>query len=149
VAVPNSGAMMTVMDATRTIGRLAEQAGVNVETIRYYERRGLLRQPRKPAHGARHYDDEGLRTVLFIKQAQGLGFSLEEIQDLLSLRTSKSRAVCSRVCAKATAKIDQIDEKIRTLQRMRAVLVELTDVCPKEGPAERCSILRALDGGAP
>lgn len=125
---------------------LADHAAVNVETIRYYHRRGLLRQPRRPPVGPRHYDDEAVRTVLFIKEAQSLGFSLDEIEELLSLRVSNSPAVCSRVCAKATAKIAEIDEKIEALQRMRRVLAELTTVCPGEGPAERCSILRALGG---
>lgn len=136
------------MDATRTIGMLAEQVGVNVETIRYYHRRGLLRQPKKPAGGARHYDDDAVRTVRFVKQAQSLGFSLEEVEDLLSLRVSNSPAVCSRVCAKAIQKMEEIDEKIAALERMRDVLAELTEVCPGDGPAERCSILRALDVGA-
>ncbi len=134
------------MTATRTIGKLASRVGVNVETIRYYHRRGLLKQPRKPAVGARHYDDEALRIVQFIKQSQGLGFSLDEIKELLSLRRSTSAAVCARVHSKAKAKVVQIDEKIRALQRMRDVLVELTDVCPLDG-VERCSILRALDVG--
>lgn len=134
------------MGTTRTIGRLAASVGVNVETIRYYHRRGLLKQPRKPAVGARHYDDEALRIVKFIKQAQGLGFSLDEVKDLLSLRRSTSPAVCARVHSKARTKVVQIDEKIHALQRMRDVLVELTEICPLEG-AERCSILRALDDG--
>ena len=71
-----------------------------------------------------------------------------EIEDLLSLRVSNSEAVCSRVCAKATKKMGEIDEKIEALERMRTVLAELTEVCPGDGPAERCSILRALDVGA-
>ncbi len=125
---------------------LAAHAEVNVETIRYYHRRGLLRQPRRPAGGARHYDDEAVRVVLFIKQAQGLGFSLEEIEELLSLRVSKSSAVCTRVRGKATKKLAETDEKIAALQRIRSILAELTRVCAGDGPAERCSILRALDG---
>ena len=146
-AVPRYGATIMDMRETRTIGMLAADAEVNVETIRYYHRRGLLRQPRRPAGGPRHYDDDALRVVLFIKQAQGLGFSLDEIDELLSLRVSTSSAVCTRVRGKATKKLAEIDEKIAALQRMRTILAELTSVCPGEGPAERCSILRALDGG--
>jgi MerR family mercuric resistance operon transcriptional regulator len=145
-AVLEYGTLATEMSASRTIGRLAEHVGVNVETIRFYQRRGLIKQPRKPAAGARHYDDETLRIVRFIKQAQSLGFSLDEIQELLSLRRSTSPAVCSRVHSKATAKIEQIEQKIDALQRMHDVLVELIEVCPQES-AERCSILRALDVG--
>lgn len=140
------GVILINVKTTRTIGKLASCVGVNVETIRYYHRRGLLKQPRKPAVGARHYDDEALQIVQFIKQAQGLGFRLDEIQGLLSLRRSTSAAVCARVHCKAKTKVVQIDEKIRALQRMRDVLVELTDVCPLDG-VERCSILRALDVG--
>jgi len=129
---------------TRTIGMLAGLVSVNVETIRFYQRRGLLKQPRKPPSGSRHYDDEALRIVQFIKQAQSLGFSLDEVQELLSLRRSNSHAVCARVHSKARRKVEQIDTKIAALQRMRDVLDELTTVCPGQS-AERCSILRALD----
>ncbi len=146
-AVLRYGATIMAMNEVRTIGMLAADAEVNVETIRYYHRRGLLRQPRRPPGRPRHYDDEALRVVLFIKQAQGLGFSLDEIEELLSLRVSTSSAVCTRVRAKATKKLGEIDDKIAALRRMRAILAELTSVCPGEGPAERCSILRALDSG--
>ncbi len=129
---------------TRTIGMLAGLVSVNVETIRFYQRRGLLKQPRKPPSGSRHYDDEALRIVQFIKQAQSLGFSLDEVQELLSLRRSNSHAVCARVHSKAQRKVEQIDTKIAALQRMRDVLDELITVCPGQS-AERCSILRALD----
>lgn len=133
------------MDANgRTIGRLARDAGVHVETVRYYEQRGLLKQPRRAA-GWRRYDDEALRVLRFVKRAQELGFSLDEVHELLSLRASKSSRTCARVRATAEIKRADVEEKIRDLEAIRATLRELSNACPCDGPAEACPILGALD----
>lgn len=128
----------------RTIGKLAREAGVHVETVRYYEQRGLLRQPRR-AHGWRRYDDEALRILRFIKRAQELGFSLDEVHELLSLRASKSPRTCARVRASAEAKLALVDAKIRDLDTIRRELALLSRACPSDGPPEACPILGALD----
>jgi DNA-binding transcriptional MerR regulator len=132
------------MDPGRTIGQLAEEAGVNVETVRYYERRGLLRQPRTP-RGWRRYDDEALRTLRFIRRAQGLGFTLAEVEGLLALRTSSSPRVCARVRAAAEARVADIDARLRDLGALREALVTMMQCCPVDGASEACPILRALD----
>lgn len=132
------------MDTGRTIGTLARDAGVHVETVRYYEQRGLLKQPRR-AGGWRRYDDEALSVLRFVKRAQELGFSLDEVRDLLSLRASKSPRTCSRVRTSAEAKLADVEAKIRDLESIRRTLRELTTTCPDEGPAEACPILGALD----
>ncbi len=110
----------------RTISALARDADVNVETIRYYERIGLLRQPKKPSRGWRRYDESALHRIAFIKRAQRLGFTLADVEELIGLRSSNS----ARVAEKATVKIALIDEEIRDLQAMRSVLTNLVDVCP-------------------
>ncbi|GAC1529039.1 MAG: Hg(II)-responsive transcriptional regulator [Polyangiales bacterium] len=133
--------------STRTIGALARDAGVHVETVRYYERRGLLKQPRRGA-GWRRYDEAALHALQFVKRAQELGFSLDEVADLLSLRSSSSERTCMRVRARAEAKLADIDAKLRDLASMRATLERLTRACPSDGPAGRCPILGAI-GAAP
>lgn len=132
----------------RTIGELASEAGVHVETVRYYERRGLIARPRK-AGGWRRYDDLALRTLRFVKRAQELGFSLAEIRALLALRTSASTRTCARVRAQADEKLAEVDAKIRDLVAIRGVLEELTRACPSDGPAQSCPILAALADDTP
>ncbi len=133
------------MDANgRTIGRLARDAGIHVETVRYYEQRGLLKQPRRTG-GWRRYDDEALRVLRFVKRAQELGFSLDEIHELLSLRASKSTRTCARVRSAAETKLADVEDKIRDLEAIRATLRELANACPCDGPAEACPILGALE----
>ena len=128
-----------------TISALAREAGVNVETIRYYERIGLLPRPAKPAGGRRRYGEDAARRLAFVKRAQQLGFTLAEIRELLSLRQSISPGACARVSKKAAAKLEQIQAKIRDLEAMCAVLAELQATCPGEAPAQQCPILSALD----
>jgi len=130
-----------------TISGLAEAAKVNTETIRYYERRGLIRQPRKPTQGWRRYDSQVLRRLRFVKRAQVLGFSLDDIEMLLRLRTTESPRTCARVSAKARAKIEEVDAKICDLAAIREVLVSVADACPGEGPGRACPILDAMDEG--
>jgi MerR family mercuric resistance operon transcriptional regulator len=128
----------------RTIGELARDAGVHVETVRYYERRGLLKQPRR-ATGWRRYDEDALRLLHFVKRAQELGFTLAEVHELLSLRASKSTRTCARVRAAAEAKLVDVDAKMRDLDAIRRTLTKLARACPTDGPVQACPILEALD----
>lgn len=127
-----------------TIGQLADDAGVNVETVRFYERKGLIAQPSRPADGYRTYDQETSRRIRFIREAQELGFSLVEIGQLLSLRVDPTRT-CLAVKEAAEAKIRSIDEKLAALKTMRKALQEITSTCSGQGPTTECPILDALD----
>ena len=126
------------------ISEVAEQGGVNLQTIRYYEREGLLPEPPRLASGYRAFPKQAIRRVRFIKRAQELGFSLAEIRELLTLRVDKQR---DRAVVRALtgAKLAQIDEKICTLEMMKRALQHLTDRCSGHGPASECPILEALD----
>lgn len=127
-----------------TIGKAARQAGVGVETIRFYERRGLIEQPPKPnSAGFRLYSTDTVRRIRFIRQAQRIGFSLREIQELLSLEANSS-ADCGEVRAKATAKVEEVDRKITELKQIRAALEEVIAACPGRGELRACTILDAL-----
>jgi MerR family transcriptional regulator, copper efflux regulator len=127
-----------------TIGKLAKEANVHVETLRYYERRELIPRPRRTVANYRLYSPESLRQVKFIKQAQALGFSLKEIKKLLTLRAAP-RASCADVRAYASQKIEDIDAKIRSLARMRKALQNLRGECSGKGLATECPILESLD----
>jgi Hg(II)-responsive transcriptional regulator len=110
-----------------TISKLAEMAGVGVETIRFYQRKDLLREPK--AIGAfRIYSPEDAQRIIFIKRAQDLGFTLNEVKELLELNT-KSRVTCSTVKTKTEAKIKEIEEKIADLNRMKKSLAQLACAC--------------------
>jgi MerR family mercuric resistance operon transcriptional regulator len=127
-----------------TIGEAARQAGVGVETIRFYERRGLVEQPRKPqGSGFRSYAPEQIERIKFIRQAQQLGFSLREIQEILSLRADP-KADCSMIRTQAVAKLDEVRRKIHQLHQIGSALEALIAVCPGRGSLEACSILDML-----
>jgi MerR family transcriptional regulator, copper efflux regulator len=135
-----------------TIGEVARQAGVGVETIRFYERRGLIQQPTKPRErGFRVYAPDQIKRIKFIRQAQQIGFSLREIEELLSLRADP-RADCSDVRTQAVAKLEEVSRKIEQLRRIETGLKALIAVCPGQGGIQACSILDTLagsgDGGA-
>ena len=126
------------------IGAVATRADVNIQTVRYYERRGLLAKPPRTESNYRLYSEDSVRRVRFVKRAQQLGFTLKEIKDLLALRlkpTSRSSAVKER----ATTKIADIEEKVRTLQRMKRALTKLTAACDGCGSTSECPILEALE----
>jgi MerR family transcriptional regulator, copper efflux regulator len=127
-----------------TIGELAEQAKVQVETLRYYERRGLLERPPRSASNYRLYPEDAVRRVGFIKRAQALGFSLTDIKEVLSLRTAPE-AECGEIRRHAEAKIKDIDEKIHSLMAMKSALSKLVAECSGEGPLTECPILESLD----
>ena len=127
-----------------TIGQLANRANVNLETIRFYERKGLLPEPTRNKSGHRQYSIKDLRRTKFIKCTQSLGFSLKEISDLLSLRVEPGNT-CGDVKKRVKAKLMNIEDKIKTLKRMRKVLLRLEANCPGKGPLNDCPILETLD----
>lgn len=126
------------------IGQVAAQAGVRIDTLRYYERRGLLSEPERRESGYRDYPEEAVRIIRFIKRAQNLGFTLDEIEELLALRgaNGKSRR---RVRAVAEAKMKDIDERLARLQSMRSALYSLIETCDCGQGTPACPILEALD----
>jgi Hg(II)-responsive transcriptional regulator len=129
-----------------TISRAAERAGVGVETIRFYERRGLIEQPTRPRSGGyRFYDDEVVERIRFIRQAQELGFSLREIEELLSLRADPG-ADCGDVRTQAVSKREEVDRKIAQLQHIRSALDALIASCPGGGALRACTIIDAMAG---
>jgi Hg(II)-responsive transcriptional regulator len=130
-----------------TIGKLAQRAQVNVQTIRYYERRRLLPEPERTASNYRVYAEDTVLRVRFIKRAQDLGFTLNEIKELLELRASP-RSCCKDVRARSEAKIHDIDEKVRSLEAMRKALSKLVSACSGQGPVTDCPILETLEGEA-
>lgn len=126
------------------IGELAKMAGVGVETIRFYERKGLVAQPSRPAAGGfRSYPEETVARLRFIRQAQDIGFSLRETRELLSLQLDPS-ADCGEVRGHAQAKLDEVKRKITSLECIKQALEELIEACPGEGALRECSILAAL-----
>jgi|SRR5579884_1801976 len=127
-----------------TIGRVAQKAQVNIETVRYYERRGLIPRPPRPKSGYRQYSQDTVARIQFIKRAKELGFSLKEISELLSLRVDP-RTTCSDVKKRAEIKIAGIEEKIRTLQRIKKALTKLVALCSGRGPTSECPIMEVLD----
>jgi len=132
------------MTTGMTISRAAERAGVGIETIRFYERRGLIVQPARPRTGGyRFYDDEVVERIRFIRLAQELGFSLREIAELLCLRADPE-ADCSHVRTQAMSKREEVVRKIAQLERIRVALDELIASCPGGGALRACTIMDAL-----
>jgi MerR family mercuric resistance operon transcriptional regulator len=127
-----------------TIGRLAKQVGVGVETIRFYEREGLIAQPGRRPSGYRQYPPDVVRRVRFIRHAKDLGFTLKEIQELLDLRVDPT-STCEDVRKRARAKLADIEERIASLERMQAALLRLERKCRGRGPTSACPILEELD----
>jgi len=130
---------------TMTIGQLAKETGVGVETIRFYERRGLIEEPPRRASGYREYSDDVLARVDFIKRAKELGFSLKEISELLSLRLDPG-TTCGDLKSRAEQKIDDVEDRIRSLQKIRKALKRLAGTCTGQGPQSGCPIIAALEG---
>ena len=130
-----------------TISRAAKAAGVGVETIRFYERKGLIEQPQqRNASGYRLYTQATVERIRTIQQAQKLGFTLREIRELLSLN-DRLDGHCEEVYARAGAKLSEVQDKIRNLQRIEQALELLMQACPRQGRLDRCPILTALGGG--
>jgi MerR family copper efflux transcriptional regulator len=127
-----------------TIGEVAAQAKVHVETLRYYERRGLVAKPPRSVSNYRRYPQDAVRRVQFIKRAQELSFSLIDIKELLALRASPA-AECGEIRTRAEAKIKVIDAKIDSLMAMKSALSSLVAACSGQGSLTECPILESLD----
>ena len=132
------------MSKLRT-AQVADLAGVNVETLRFYERKGILPEPPRRASGYREYPPETVERVRFIKRAQELGFSLSEVQDLLGLRETTG-AKSARVRRVAEAKLEEIERKIRDLAAMKQSLTELLCACDGKKSIASCPIIASLSG---
>jgi MerR family mercuric resistance operon transcriptional regulator len=124
-----------------TISRLARAAGVNIETIRYYQRRGLLPQPGRPLQGFRRYGDEALARLRFIKRAQQLGFTLREIKELLAI----GKGSCADTRRRAELKRADVDARLHDLQELRTTLDRLIRAC-RRGGRPACPIVETLSG---
>ena len=129
------------MSSTLTIGRVATAAGVNVETIRFYQRLGLLAEPARPLGGVRRYGDEFIARLRFIKRAQQLGFTLEEVTGLLRLEDGQS---CRETRLLAEHKLALIEERIADLNRMRRMLKSLIAKCARGQRPRSCPIIATL-----
>ncbi len=129
------------------IGTAAEQAGVGVETVRFYEQKGLIDQPAKPKSGGfRQYPVQTVLRIRFVRSAQLLGFSLSEISELLELEAGADTR-CVDVRNRAQTKREEVQARIDCLERIKLSLDELIDACPGKGQARRCSILEAINSG--
>jgi MerR family transcriptional regulator, copper efflux regulator len=125
------------------IGQLAAEAGVNAQTLRYYERRGLLGAARRTASGFREYGPNAVRQVRFIRRAQDLGFTLEEIRDLLALWADSAKS-CSAVERRASATLQRIEAKIADLRQMNDALSKYVSACRNRTSLQRCPLLEEL-----
>ncbi len=134
----------TVTSEILTIGQLAKRAGVGIETIRFYEREGVIEPPARRESGYREFGPDAVARLRFIRRAQELGFSLKEIVELLALKTDTKRD-CSGVKRRAMAKIEAVERKLRDLRRIRTQLLTLTAACDESRPIQECPILRAFE----
>jgi len=125
-------------------GELARRCGVNIEAVRYYENRRLLDPPLRSEKGYRLYTGADAVRIRFIKNAQKLGFTLDEIVELLKLRVRKGKA-CGPVLKKAQSKLDEVEEKIRDLKSMRKILSKLIEKCRKNSATSDCPILESFE----
>lgn len=131
-----------------TIGQAAEIIGVNPQTIRFYEREGLLPRVPRSAAGYRQFDADLIRRIQFIRHAQEVGFSLDEISDLLSLRADPDGS-CSDVQDYAEEKIAELEERMHKLESMKRILENLVALCASGLPTSACPILETLDENEP
>lgn len=134
------------MTMTMTIGTLAEAAEVSIATVRYYERRGILAVPPRSAAGYRQYDERAVDRVRFVRRAQALGFSLEEIEELLSLRV-RDRRSCAAVEVATRGKLASVESKLLELRRLRDVLEGLAKACQERRTTGECPVLAMLEEG--
>ncbi len=126
------------------IGQLAKRANVNLETIRYYERRELIPKPLRNESGYRQYSQDDVVRIKFIKRAQTLGFSLREIHELLALRMEPGIS-CAAVKVHVDAKVAEVENKIVSLEQMRETLLRLSKKCTGKGPVGECPFLKELE----
>ncbi len=125
-------------------GQLAKEAGVNIETLRYYERRRLIPDPPRTDSGYRQYTRDDITRIMFIKHAQNIGFTLEEVSELLDLRVDRDTA-CDEVRIRTEVKIVEIEGKIRALEKMKEVLSTMVVACNENNLTGECPILDALE----
>ncbi len=130
-----------MINASYTIGRLAAAAGVNVETVRYYQRIGLMAQPQRAPGGIRRYGEDHLMRLVFVKSAQGLGFALNEVADLVKLDDGTH---CKEARSIATRKLADVHSRIQQLQQIEKVLAKLVRQCGVSRGAVRCPMIEAL-----
>ena len=128
-----------------TIGKVAKKAGVGIETIRFYEREGLIAPPPRKESGYRQFPPETVKRLRFIRKAKELGFTLKEIKELLELRTASGRP-CEDVQIRVQEKIDDIRQRIAALNRMKASLEKLNIACVNNRDSGNCPILDSLEG---
>lgn len=126
-------------------GRLADEGGVGIQTVRYYERIGLLPSPPRAPNGHRRYSETDAKRLRFIRSAGELGFTLDEIRELLELRVELGEP-CDSVAITASQVIERIDTKVAELEKMRSALGDLRDACEANHPTSECPILEALEG---
>ncbi len=129
------------MDRSLTIGRLARAAGVNVETVRYYQRRGLVAEPERPLNSVRRYSEDSVKRIRFIKRAQELGFTLMEIANLLALEDGRS---CRETRDLAGRKLAIVESRLTDLNRLRRTLRELIARCDTSRGKVSCPIISVL-----
>ena len=127
-----------------SIGKVARLAGVGVETVRFYEREGLLEEPPRRASGYRQYSEQVVTRLHFIQRAKLLGFSLKEIKELLLLRVD-AQTSCDEVKQRTEAKLAEVERKMVELQRVRQALLQVHSLCTGQGPTGHCPMLDALD----
>lgn len=127
-----------------TIGQVARSAGIGVETVRFYERQGLLPEPPRLGSGYRQYPEDVVDRLRFIRRAKELGFSLKEIKELFALRVDPN-TTCAEVRNRAEEKIIDIEAKIEALQKIKQAITKLTKICSGRGPTSNCPILDALN----
>lgn len=127
-----------------TIGKVANSAGLAIDTVRYYEREGLVEKPSRSPAGYRHYRPDVIARLRFIRQAKELGFTLSEIRELLALKVAPGKS-CADVRARAQAKIADVEQRIAQLDRMKRALARLAASCSGRGPTSECPILDALE----
>ena len=125
-----------------SIGQLAKSATGGIDTVRFYEKHGLLPKPQRKASGYRQYSADDARRLVFIRRAKELGFTLGDIGELLKLKSGRN---VERVRKVAQKKLEAVEVKLAELERIRDVLKELVTACPGHGDAEHCPILRAFD----
>lgn len=127
-----------------TIGQVAKLAEVGIDTIRFYEKKGVIQEPKRLASGYRQYDENTPRKIRFIKKAQELGFTLKEVKELLELKINR-KAPCQSVRMKAETKMREIESKVNDLSKMKDALLKMVFSCSGKGTTVECSILESFE----
>lgn len=127
-----------------TRGQLAKKAGVNPETVRYYEKIGLLSKPLRTESGYRLFSEEDVKRIKFIKRAKELGFTLKEIKELLQLRF-ETEGECKEVREIAEVKLKDVEKKIEDLEKIKNILEDLINQCPSKGSVQNCPIISSIE----